>query len=590
MTPRSIGRTLAISLSTLLLAAAAANAQWISFSDETSSRLVLNAFADNPGGDPLADDQEKDVAGADLDQDGLTDLVVVRKRPFSNPGARQDALLMNENGVLVDRTSTLAPGFINNPTDARDVHIVDVDGDGWLDVIIANTFGQQSSLYRNAGSSGGNWLGLVDESFRLPTIAIPGDVPVLNLCALWAGDVTGDGAPDLFLSNYRPSGGTLDQLLINDGNGFFSNETTARLGNLANVAFGTSVEIYDMDGDGDQDIVKISTLYSVSPFPIGQFILWNDGNGFFTTFPFQTLAASQPYMFSVGDMNGDGLLDMFLQGDVQDRVAIAQSTVPNGPVSYTTTVLSNSPRTTGFGGNTKLADVDGDGDLDAGVAPIDVDIANCGNSSDFALLQNPGNGVVFDPWAANNDQNFHLDPHDFEFLDVNNDGCLDLFYGLCTGWRVFVQQGCAAGAVATIEGLRIRAGVLVARGAASLDASDDDYLGIQAVQAGAPFVTDFNIVASSPSTTVSSLSVTLESGATRNVAAGLLIFNYDTSTWTSLGGFTEMTSDTVKSFPNLANPNAFVRDSDGEIRLRYQSRTGSAYTVRLDLVRIDVTP
>ena len=39
-------------------------------------------------------------------------------------------------------------------------------------------------------------------------------------------------------------------------------------------------------------------------------------------------------------------------------------------------------------------------------------------------------------------QNFHLDPHDFGFIDVNNDGCLDLFMGLCTGWAVFVQTNC----------------------------------------------------------------------------------------------------------------------------------------------------
>ena len=71
-----------------------------------------------------------------------------------------------------------------------------------------------------------------------------------------------------------------------------------------------------------------------------------------------------------------------------------------------------------------------------------MDIQNCGTSNDFALLQNPGNGVVFDPGGANEDQNLHLDPHDFGFIDINNDGRLDLFMGLCTGWRVFIQQNC----------------------------------------------------------------------------------------------------------------------------------------------------
>ena len=44
--------------------------QWVSFTDETGGRLSLNAFADNPGGNPLLDGTEKDIAVGDLDLDG----------------------------------------------------------------------------------------------------------------------------------------------------------------------------------------------------------------------------------------------------------------------------------------------------------------------------------------------------------------------------------------------------------------------------------------------------------------------------------------------------------------------------------------
>ena len=348
---------------------------------------------------------------------------------------------MNENGVLTDRTAVLAPGFGTTLTDARDVFIDDFTGDNWLDVVIANTFGQQPSFYRNAAEdSDGDWLGLVDESTRLPTISVPDDVASLAFCAVWGGDVDGQNGKDLYFANYIKTGGTKDVLLINNGSGTFTNQTTARLGTYANVAFGTSVEMHDVDNDGDRDIIKISTLYSVAPFGVGQFILFNDGTGVFKDIPFQSLSSLAPYMFSVGHLNNDGMLDQFLEGDHQDRVAIAQSLVPDSAVTYTTTALSDSPRTLGFGGNTKMADVDGDGDLDVGVAPIDVDVANCGPFSPaFALLQNPGNGLVFDPWDSGS-QNFHLDPHDFAFLDVNNDTRLDIFMGLCTGWRVFIRD------------------------------------------------------------------------------------------------------------------------------------------------------
>ena len=48
--------------------------QWVNFVDETSTRLGLAA----------SDDLEKDMAAADLNQDGWEDIVIVRKVPFSN--------------------------------------------------------------------------------------------------------------------------------------------------------------------------------------------------------------------------------------------------------------------------------------------------------------------------------------------------------------------------------------------------------------------------------------------------------------------------------------------------------------------------
>ncbi|MCH8316598.1 MAG: VCBS repeat-containing protein [Planctomycetes bacterium] len=418
-------------------------AQWVSFADDTAFRLLLDAFADNPAGDPMDDNQEKDVAVGDLNRDGWDDLIVVRKQPFSTPGARQDVLLLNENGVLVDRTAEFAPGFIATLTDARDVLISELTGDDWPDVIIVNTFWQQPMFYRNLGNNEmGNWLGLVDESsLRFPTIEVA-NLPGPQFCAVHGGDVTGNGAMDLFFSNYAMSGGTTDVLLINDGSGHFTDETAQRLGSYANVAFGTAVHIQDMDNDGDNDIVKISTLYSVAPFDIGVFILFNNGAGVFNALPFQEPANTSPYYFAVGDLDGNGMLDIFVEQDPQDQVNLATSVNPDGPITYSSFTLSSSPRTNGFGGNTKLADVDNDGGLDVGVAPIDVDIQNCGPGSQFALLRNPGDGHVFDPWPANDSRNIHIDAHDFGFIDVNNDGCMDIFMGLCIGWRVFIQENC----------------------------------------------------------------------------------------------------------------------------------------------------
>ena len=71
------------------LAATSLPAQWVTFQDQTATRL--NA----PAALGTNDLQEKDYAWADLDQDGDTDLVVVRKEPASSAGHFPNVLLMN---------------------------------------------------------------------------------------------------------------------------------------------------------------------------------------------------------------------------------------------------------------------------------------------------------------------------------------------------------------------------------------------------------------------------------------------------------------------------------------------------------------
>ena len=82
-------------------AAAQNNISWVTFhQDDTllsgSSSTLLN------------DQQEKDYAWGDLDNDGWTDVVVVRKQPYTTAGRFPNVLLMNENGVLTDRTAQYA--------------------------------------------------------------------------------------------------------------------------------------------------------------------------------------------------------------------------------------------------------------------------------------------------------------------------------------------------------------------------------------------------------------------------------------------------------------------------------------------------
>ena len=80
------------------LIATSASAQWVNYVNETSTRLVASPSL------VVSDNLEKDFAWGDFDHDGDTDVVCMRKFPGSIQGGFRDILLMNEGGVLVDRT------------------------------------------------------------------------------------------------------------------------------------------------------------------------------------------------------------------------------------------------------------------------------------------------------------------------------------------------------------------------------------------------------------------------------------------------------------------------------------------------------
>lgn len=217
--------------SALLVAAPAVAGDWITYVDQTVTRLVADASVG------VSDIREKDYAIGDLDRDGDLDLVVVRKIPFTNPGGFRNVLFMNENGVMTDRAATLAPAFLD-ATDDRDVEIVDVDADGWLDVITAGTFEEQPRILMNLGRVAGVWQGLEYQPNRLPVLTSPtGNGP--KFCGLGVGDITGDGRPELYFTDYQND--LEDRLLINNGAGFFSDQTATRLTEaMVDSTFGTA--------------------------------------------------------------------------------------------------------------------------------------------------------------------------------------------------------------------------------------------------------------------------------------------------------------------------------------------------------------
>ncbi|MFK8011796.1 MAG: FG-GAP repeat domain-containing protein [Marinicellaceae bacterium] len=412
----------------LFVSSFACSQDWVTFEEVTDDNIQITP-------DLGVDDTfEKDLFAADLDNDGDADMIIVRKERFSTPGGLPNVLAMNESGIFVDKTASLAPGFLDSEDD-RDVIAVDVDNDGWLDVVTVTTFGDTPRVYMNLGNDVNNsWQGLsyiASDNRIIPFLIAP------KFCAIAAGDVNGDNFPDLFLADYAND--LEDRLLINDGNGFFIDETETRMSAaMSESVFGTSTEIFDMNGDGFRDIVKVSSSGSSPPpgsTPPNVRVIYNDGTGNFTQM--NTYEDLDPYMMELIDVNKDNKMDLFIVSDFQDKVMLNKGNDKEGYATFLINDINNSANTEDFGGNTFTVDLNKDGFDDMLVADVDTDIMGCDRF--LVGLQNNNGNSLTDPLDGESRDWLTQGTFDISVADFNGDGFQDLWSGTCDGNRLFFQ-------------------------------------------------------------------------------------------------------------------------------------------------------
>ncbi len=261
-----------------------------------------------PPADPLLTSGYNAPAFGDLDGDGKLDLVVGVLGGAFNPIATTienlHYLSRDSSGAWVHRTGQLLPvmdvGSESIPT------LVDLDGDGDLDLLVANKIEPGSDhtariyRYENVGTP------------TQPSFVLRGALPMTGEYhfAPAFGDLDGDGRPDLLLGSfrarvawYRNEGGTpvpafrlVDSAAITITRG---SNTTPTLG--------------DLDGDGDLDLLIGEGSGTLNYYR-------NDGT---RTAPEFTLVSDQFQGIDVGrrsapvlaDLDGDGDLDLLVGTD-----------------------------------------------------------------------------------------------------------------------------------------------------------------------------------------------------------------------------------------------------------------------------------
>jgi hypothetical protein len=363
------------------------------------------------------------LAAGDLNGDGLSDLVVVE-------GGCGEVFVYLQNAAGgfgpapdYELTSGMGPSA---------VQLVDVDGDGRLDIVVANQYSGDVSVFRNVAGTGfapesrfragtglfsvGTAAGMLAVRSRLAPAGLvagkfaagdPVDLVVADSGANSLALLRGDGAGGFFNAEQPPSlatgrqptvvvagrfmnGPYLDLAVLNresgdisiflgDGHGGFT-EKAARDANGQPIRLSagfvpTGLAAYDIDGDGKLDLLVGNEFGDV-------LILRGNGDGTFE--PYRR--AEQKVALAVADLTGKGTNDFIFADEALDQVTVqyAQSSPTSPNSSLETSVLGKRKDGLLAPGAVKVADLNGDG------IP-DLIVANSGGN-DVRVYLGLGNG------------------------------------------------------------------------------------------------------------------------------------------------------------------------------------------------------
>ena len=376
-----------------------------------------------------------EIGVADVTGDGKPDIVGVKFFDGSATETHPLVVLAGDGkGGFKDVTKQVFVGAVPRTQHARHIVFADFNRDGRMDFFIAD--------HGNDNEPFGGWpntLVLSAPGGKLSDASanLPAEYGFTHAAA--AGDVNGDGAPDLYVGNIccgAPPG-----ILINDGSGHFTQLAGALPSSM--IDYRSSGERYtgsalvDVNSDGLPDLV----LAGEQDTPDA--VMLNDGHGLFGPLP-----GAMPAKPFSSDAEGLAVTPIELNGDNHEDVLLAftkqnpfyqgrwiQVLINNGDGTFkdeTSTRLPQQDNLDSWPYAIRVADLNGDGNPDLAVA------VNNGGAPPFYL--NKGDGT-FTPLAVTTA--FPM----FDLADVNGDGRTDIVSsapsssGGSDTYAVSLQQG-----------------------------------------------------------------------------------------------------------------------------------------------------
>ena len=361
------------------------------------------------------------VAVADVNSDGILDLVVANEQQSKTDPQGSISVLLGKG----DGTFHAAVNYSSGGQSAYSIVVADVNGDGKLDLVVAN-----GCLGSNcATGSVGVLLGKGDGTFRKAVTYSSGAASVFG-SHVAVGDLNGDGKLDLAVATTGPGCGNgcpkgLVAVLLGNGDGTFKKAKTYNTGGFDAIGW---VAIADVNGDKKPDLVVANYCLTECSYPPVQGsvgVLLGNGNGTFKAVKTYPSGGDGAVSVAVADLNKDGKPDILVAncgpeacgpGSPGGNVGVL---IGNGNGTFKPVVnypAANSPF------DVVAADVNGDGKLDIVVSNWGTPNAAT-NAGAVTVLEGKGNGT-FRP--AQTFPSGGAEAPSVAVADVNKDGRLDI--------------------------------------------------------------------------------------------------------------------------------------------------------------------
>ena len=245
---------------------------------------------------------------ADVNGDALVDILFANGGNYDSPGDPEPTRVFLNQGPgqpFVDATTQILGDFAGI---VRVVKVRDLNADGNPELLLGTTFQTQSRLF--IGSGGGTYTDATADALPQLPLSV-GDAEI--------GDVDGDGDLDIALADWGPGNpmeneGARVRLWLNDGAARFTDVTDTQMPATL-VRFSWDLEFVNVDYTYDtlhQDLdLAVSSKRSETSF-----LYENDGFGVFTDVTADRLPHfTNNYDFEPIDLNADGSLDLLTIND-----------------------------------------------------------------------------------------------------------------------------------------------------------------------------------------------------------------------------------------------------------------------------------